>query len=313
MNKDLFKQLDLNLLRIFLVLSQELNLRKTAERLNVTQPAISRSLQKLRDQFNDELFVKSQQGVRPTAKAEQLAQSLPPIMELLADTVNYHNGFDPKELSGSITLVMNPILAAIMSDRLFKRLHAQAPSLTLQFEIWRLDTPDRITNGDVLCGLNYHPIELNNKELIDHPIGQDTFTIYCCHNHPHKGDSISIEDFIKYPIATMVPQTWNRRVTLTEQLLAQMGLEANIVLRNEQPKAIIDSIQDTNILFPSSSFLKTTEANRIRALTLDISQLPIQAKPDISMIYHYRNRANPMMEWLKEHIKQEFNNLFQSS
>ncbi len=313
MKKDLFKQLDLNLLRIFLVLSQELNLRKTAERLNVTQPAISRSLQKLRDQFNDELFVKSQQGVMPTAKAEQLAQSLPPIMELLADTVNYHNGFDPNTLSGSITLAMNPILAAIISSRLFKRLHAQAPNLTLQFEIWRLDTPDRITNGDIHCGLNYQPIELNNKELIDCHIGKDTFTIYCCHNHPHKGDDISIEEFITYPIATLVPQAWNRRVTLTEQLLAQMGLEANIVLRNEQPKAIIDSIQGSNILFPSSSFLKTTEADKVRALTLDISQLPIQAKPDISLIYHYRNRANPMMEWLKEQIEQELDNLLQSS
>ncbi len=313
MKKDLFKQLDLNLLRIFIVLSQELNLRKTAERLNVTQPAISRSLQKLRDQFNDELFVKSQQGVMPTAKAEQLAQSLPPIMELLADTVNYHNGFEPKELSGSITLAMNPILAAIVSDRLFKRLHAQAPNLTLQFEIWRLDTPDRIANGDIHCGLNYQPIELNNKELTDSHIGKDSFTIYCCHNHPHKGDIISIEDFIKYPIATMVPQAWNRRVTLTEQLLSRMGLEANIVLRNEQPKAIIDSIQNSNILFPSSSFLKTTEADKIRALTLDISQLPIQAKPDISMIFHYRNRANRMMIWLQKEISQEFTNLLLSS
>ncbi len=313
MKKDLFKQLDLNLLRIFLVLSQELNLRKTAERLNVTQPAISRSLQKLRDQFNDELFVKSQQGVMPTAKAEQLALSLPPIMELLADTINYHNGFDPKELSGTITIAMNPILATVISKRLFKRLHAQAPDLTLQFEIWRLDTPERIINGDIHCGLNYQPIDLSSKELIDTFIGRDAFTIYCSHTHPYQGDSISIQDAIKYPIATLVSQAWNRRITLTEQLLDQLGLDANIVLRNEQPKAIIDTIQDTNILFPSSSFLKITEADKVRALELDLNQLPIQAKPDISMIYHYRNRANPMMLWLIEEISQEFTLLSKSS
>ena len=313
MSKDLFKQLDLNLLRIFLILSQELNLRKTAERLNVTQPAISRSLQKLRDQFNDELFVKTKQGVKPTAKAEQLALNLPPIMELLADTINYHNGFNPKELSGTITLALNPILATVISKRLFKRLHSQAPDVTLQFEIWRLDTPERIVNGDIHCGLNYQPIDLSSKELIDTNIGTDTFTIYCCHNHPHQGDTISIDDFVKYPIATLVPQAWNRRITLTEQLLDQLGLDAKIVLRNEQPKAIIDSIQDTNILFPSSSFLKTTEADNVRAINLDISQLPIQEKLDISMIYHYRNRANPMMKWLKEEICQEFISLFQSN
>ncbi len=66
MTKDLFFTLDLNLLRTFLVLSQELNTRKAAERLFVTQPAISHALQRLRNHFNDELFVKSLNGLQAT-------------------------------------------------------------------------------------------------------------------------------------------------------------------------------------------------------------------------------------------------------
>ena len=59
MAKDLYTSLDLNLLRTFVILSQELNMRKASERLFVSQPAVSQALQKLRNHFNDDLFVKN--------------------------------------------------------------------------------------------------------------------------------------------------------------------------------------------------------------------------------------------------------------
>lgn len=58
MAKDLFHTLDLNLLKTFMVLMQERNMRKASQRLFVSQPAISQALQKLRNHFDDELFVK---------------------------------------------------------------------------------------------------------------------------------------------------------------------------------------------------------------------------------------------------------------
>lgn len=63
MAKDRFANLDLNLLRTFLVLFQELNMRKASVRLNVSQPAISQALQRLRHHFDDELFVKVRSGL----------------------------------------------------------------------------------------------------------------------------------------------------------------------------------------------------------------------------------------------------------
>lgn len=69
MNKGLYQSLYLNLLRTFLILSQELNMRKASERLRVSQPAISQALVKLRNHFDDELFVKVPRGLKPTHKA----------------------------------------------------------------------------------------------------------------------------------------------------------------------------------------------------------------------------------------------------
>lgn len=73
---NLFQKLDLNLLRTFRVLLQERNARKTAERLFVTQPAISQALQKLRFHLDDELFVKVQGGLEPTPFALQVEEKI---------------------------------------------------------------------------------------------------------------------------------------------------------------------------------------------------------------------------------------------
>jgi DNA-binding transcriptional LysR family regulator len=77
-NEELFAGFDLNLMVVFLVLYREQSVSAAAKRLNVGQPAVSGSLCRLRQRFNDSLFVRHGRGVRPTPRAEQIAKSLAP-------------------------------------------------------------------------------------------------------------------------------------------------------------------------------------------------------------------------------------------
>ncbi|KIE96080.1 transcriptional regulator [Actinobacillus pleuropneumoniae] len=63
------RTVDLNLLKAFDALLQERNVTKAAQRLSVTQPAMSAMLNRLRDSFGDPLFVRVQHGIEPTARA----------------------------------------------------------------------------------------------------------------------------------------------------------------------------------------------------------------------------------------------------
>ncbi|MGP6425138.1 LysR family transcriptional regulator [Pseudomonas pharyngis] len=80
-NEDNFADIDLNLIIIFLVLFRERSVSRTAERLHVKQPAISGSLARLRKRFDDPLFLRLSRTMRPTSKAEQLAQALTPAIK----------------------------------------------------------------------------------------------------------------------------------------------------------------------------------------------------------------------------------------
>jgi DNA-binding transcriptional LysR family regulator len=81
-------RLDMNLLVVFMVVFRELSVSRAAEHLNVGQPAVSGSLARLRQCFDDRLFVRSGRGMRPTDKAFQIAEALTPAMTVLGSVID---------------------------------------------------------------------------------------------------------------------------------------------------------------------------------------------------------------------------------
>src|SRR3984885_506623 len=70
------RQADLNLLVVFTVLAEERNVTRAASRLLLSQPAVSRALQRLRDMFHDDLLIRSSSGYEPTPKGQHLLHEL---------------------------------------------------------------------------------------------------------------------------------------------------------------------------------------------------------------------------------------------
>lgn len=85
--KNLMK-VDMNLLVTFMVVFRERNVSRAAERLSVGQPAVSASLVRLRNCFDDRLFVREGRGMRPTAKAIAIADALLPAMSTLGSVID---------------------------------------------------------------------------------------------------------------------------------------------------------------------------------------------------------------------------------
>ena len=80
---------DLNLLKIFLVVAEELNLTQASKRLGLSQPALSHSLQRLRDEFEDPLFVRGSRGLVATPRVQRM---VPQIREILSLSESLYRG-----------------------------------------------------------------------------------------------------------------------------------------------------------------------------------------------------------------------------
>lgn len=94
MNIEKLSRLDLNLLVCLQVLIEELSVTRTAQRLCLSQSAVSKSLAKLREQFNDPLFTRSAHGLRPTPKAVFLKPRLETLINQL-DVLTQPETFTP--------------------------------------------------------------------------------------------------------------------------------------------------------------------------------------------------------------------------
>lgn len=305
MAKDLFSNLDLNLLRTFIILHQERNMRKASERLFVSQPAVSKALQRLRDHFDDELFVKTHHGLRATEHANMLADSIAPIMDELCLALNSSNEFDPKQLEGPIKLALSPFLLSSISSKLFQAVRSQAPNVEVHLLNWSKTTMTEIINDEVHIGVNF---EINHapKELLQQPIAQDSFKGYVRPDHPYKGDVIEVKDGVNFELATVIAVDWNSHRTLAEKILKVKGLEANVGFRSELPSAVVDVVKNSDMMFPASKFLDVEQKTSLRAIQIRFDSTDIQ--PSVCAYFHHKNRNSPTTLWLKKILESILNN-----
>ncbi|MEZ9557000.1 LysR family transcriptional regulator [Vibrio splendidus] len=304
MAKDLFSNLDLNLLRTFIILHQERNMRKASERLFVSQPAISKALQRLRDHFDDELFVKTHHGLRATEHANMLAESISPILDELSSALNNSNEFNPKELNGVIKIALSPFILSAIANRLFQAIRAEAPNVQVQLLNWSKSTMTDIINDEVQLGLNYE-ISHAPKELIQKPIARESFKAYVRQEHPYKETEIEFKDGVKFELATVIAVDWNSHQSLAEKTLKIAGLKANVGFRSELPSAVIDVVNNSDMIFPASRFFDIKHNKELRSIQILFESKDIN--PKICVYYHHKNRNNSTMLWLKNILQSLLN------
>src|ERR1700748_337932 len=129
-NTDL-RSIDLNLLLVFDVLHRTRNTTRAAEQLHLTQPAVSNALKRLRDQFDDVLFVKTATGMQPTPRADDIAKFLDEGLASIRLAVKAGQAFDPATAMRTFHLYVSDIGQSVFIPPLAARLRTIAPHIRL--------------------------------------------------------------------------------------------------------------------------------------------------------------------------------------
>lgn len=300
MAKSLFEQLDLNALKVFFILYQEKNMRRASRRLFVTQPSLSKKLQKLRNHFSDQLFVKVSTGLEPTAYANTLYQQTHLLFSQLQLAVDNSVEFNPATITETINLAVSPFLSSALGEGFFKRLKKQAPQCNLQVYNWSSKTKENIEHDQIDVGITYQLSE-TNKQLKEQFIIADSFHCLVRQGHPYKKGLISMLQASKYPFATIISRDWNTHLSLTETAFSKQGIAVDITYRSEFPAAILDVVENSDILFPHSRFYPLTHGKQFRIINIDNSETYM--KPNVCAYFHQKNSNNPRTTWLLKLIE----------
>ena len=123
--------LDLNLLVVFNAIYTEGSLTKAGEIVGITQPAVSSALSKLRSYFDDPLFIRVGQGVKPTAKTENIIVHVQDALAILQRGLEQPDSFDPSVSSRTFRLSLNDISEGRILHILMTKIHKVAPNVKI--------------------------------------------------------------------------------------------------------------------------------------------------------------------------------------
>jgi DNA-binding transcriptional LysR family regulator len=189
-------QVDLNLIPALAALLEERHVSRAAERVSLSQPAMSRALQRLRRILDDELLVRGPAGYDLTSRAEslrlQLADIVPRLEQVFAAPV-----FDPAQAEQTFRVVGSDYAVMTLGASLFRRVLEQSPRSSLCFENWHDETFDELGNGSV--DLVFYgapgPEHLRHEHLFT-----DHFVCIVSDDHPLSGKrSVSLSDYLAWP------------------------------------------------------------------------------------------------------------------
>lgn len=156
MNRNDLRRVDLNMLIVFETLMHERSVTRAAEKLFLGQPAISAALGRLRNLFNDPLFVRSGRSMEPTARAREIFALLTPALDSISSAVSRATDFNPATSQAVFRLGLSDDVEFALLPPLLRRLRAEAPGVTLVVRRANyLLMPGLLASGEISVGVSY--------------------------------------------------------------------------------------------------------------------------------------------------------------
>lgn len=302
-----FRNLDLNLLRVFDVVMEERNVTRAAARLAITQPAVSNALRRLREATNEEqLFVPTAAGMQPTPHAEALWPVVRTALARLQEAFE-HQQFDPRSTAQTFTLAMADATAALFVPLLVQRFQREGIKVGLRIvPLTSRDPREMLEHSRADVALGFFP-DVASLPLADDDTGVIRHralysSAYICvmrREHPLAADGALTLD--AYCAAEHLRVSFaGRPHGFVDEALARMGRQRRVAIT-------VNSFFTAGLAVRQSDLLTVLPNGFVLASGLggDLASRPVPfALPgiDVSQVWHARHAHEPAQRWLRDEL-----------
>lgn len=298
MNAVNYANFDLNLFRVFQTIYRERNLTRAGQTLCLSQPAVSHALSRLRSALADDLFVRTSNGLEPTARAHQLAQLSARGLEVLQDALKLFSSFDPASAQVDFRLSLTDLSSVAVLPGLMKQLHEQAPLSNLR--VLDLNTQQvraQLDDASVDCAIiadGDHP-----SRFVSRHVFSDPFVCLVSKRNSRVKSRLDLKTFVDLP-HVLILNTREPRGKI-DQLLERRGLKRRVALSVPMlmgvPLLLVNS--DFIVTVPRSIAADMTRSGELRQFALPIERADI----DYHLVWHARDTSDPAKSWFRERVE----------
>ena len=297
-----FRGFDLNLLVSLQVLLEERHVTRAAERLDISQPAMSAALARLRALLGDQLLVRGPQGLALTPRAEALAGQLRPVMGGIERMIAPTPGFVPASSRRTFSLIGTDFVEYVLLPALAARLSRDAPGVQLMFK-----GPDfrhieeRMAEGELDLAIGYCPAAPD--PLIRKAAFAEPFVCVARRGHPAIADgSLSLDAYAELQHAQVLPQDSTMYADAVDGALAAVGLVRKVTVWQPSFLAVVAVVARTELIATVPSRVAALMAP---SLPVKIHPLPMVLPPsDVALFWHPRCRDDAGHCWFRQLVWQ---------
>ena len=286
---------DLNLLVAFDALLEERSVTRAAQRLNVTQSAMSASLKRLRQAFQDELLLPSGRSMVPTPAALALAPKVSEAIVNLRSLISAGTGFDPASSERRFRIAGSDYITTVLLVPLMRQIAEEAPGIGFEITLPAEDTSERLAKG--AFDLVLTPQEFIGK---DHPsdlLFEERHVVVGWSGNPLMAAPISLSRFAD---ARQVAVRMDGRNTFIEDELERMGLSRRVEIYApsfvQVPQLLAGTLRIALMHERLARLMAPT-------LSLVIGEIPVAIPPMREMVqYHATRTEDAGLSWLRARL-----------
>jgi DNA-binding transcriptional LysR family regulator len=291
---------DLNLLQIFDAIHAKGGVSAAARHLNLSQPAISHALAKLRDAFDDPLFVRQGNRLVPTPAARAIAGPVREALRGLDAALDAAGQFDPAEATREFRIGVRLSGEMPRFSSLVTRVRSEAPHVRLASVTFRRrDLVTALGNGDLDLALDV-ALPADDR-LRRHYLGTEPLVVVARKGHPRVAGAIDLDTYLGLDHVVATARTHGPGVE--DMALDRMGLSRRVAVRCQHAITAWQIIASSDMLFA----LSRSHAEVLNAIwPMQLVDLPLAVEPGGSYLYwHQTAEADPGLGWLRAIIADE--------
>lgn len=296
------RAVNLNLLLALDALLRERSVSRAAQRMGLSQPAMSNALAQLRELIGDPLLVRAPGGMAPTPRALELAEPLRRALAILEEVVQPPAAFDPARSTASFVLAMSDYAEMLLLPELLRRLSEQAPGVDLQVLPWGLhEVPPGLADGTIDVMVGFHEGDPLPPGHHAEPLLDDHFVCIVRRDHPTVGRRLTLDAYLRL-----------RHVVVTERIgasgvlddvLARLGKRRRVVARVPRFFMVPYLVAQTDLVAAVDS---RVARHYERLLPIRVLKVPLDDLPSgrMGMVWHARSDADPPRRWLRDVLRE---------
>jgi len=296
-------QVDLNLFVVLEAIYREGNITRAGQQMNLTQPAISHALKRLRDLLQDPLFVRQGPHMVPTPFTRNIIEEVRQALQILEVNLSQSRNFVPENTRRSFHLSLWEYAEALILPSLMCRLTNAAPGMSITTSrVKRRDLETELASGSVDLAID---IPMTVSDRIRHKwLLNEPFVVIARHRHPAITNKLDLNTYLTQRHI----QVSSRRQgpSLIDIELSRRGLQRQVFLRSQHNLAACMVVSKTDMLLTlperHAQLLNTGLANM--GVTNQVYPFPLQApRLEAHLYWHESVENDPANRWLREEIE----------